>query len=203
MKRKLAGLTSRCTTPCSWHAASARSMPRIIGAAVASEKGVQHSPTQFTPAALDELDESVLNSSSSSSFFGTTALSSSSVECATDAPESRSPPSQRSMSKCTPASSSNPSCKVTMSSDAPRAKCRDTSSRTLRSQMVIASPVGVCPARLCGPAFGMVLSANVHPSDLRVTARTTPMAPRPSGSPRMSAWSASRRRPRLNGSPST
>ena len=71
MKRKLAGLTSRCTTPCSWHAASARSMPRIIGAAVASEKGVQHSPTQFTPAAL-ELD--VNSSSSSSSFFGTTRV---------------------------------------------------------------------------------------------------------------------------------
>mmetsp|Transcript_10331 Transcript_10331/g.42764 ORF Transcript_10331/g.42764 Transcript_10331/m.42764 type:complete len:265 (-) Transcript_10331:369-1163(-) len=139
VKRKLAGLTSRWTTPCSWHAASARSMPRIIGAAVASEKGVQHSPTQLAPSPAGPPP-----GLSSSSVSGTrTALSSSSVECATDAPESKSPPSQRSMRRWTPASSSKPSCRVTMSSDAPRAKCRETSSRTFRSQMLMASPVGV------------------------------------------------------------
>ena len=49
--------------------------------------------------------------------------------------------------------------------------------------------------------MGMVLSANLHPSDLRVATRTTPIAPLPRGSPRMSASSASRRRPRLKGSP--
>ena len=128
---------------------------------------------------------------------------SSPAACASPAPVNRSPPSQRSMRRCTPASSSNASWRVTMSRLGPRAKWRFTSSRTLRSHALAASLVPSRPSRLAGPAFGIVLSANARPSDRRVARRTTPIAPRPRGSPSSSAASASRRSPSENGSAST
>ena len=193
--KKFEGFTSRCTTPCAWHAAKARSMALMVVAAAASVNGFQDSFLRLEedvlfPGSFVELDDEFLDSSSSSSPSSFSLL----------VPVNKSPPSHRSMSKCTPASSSNASCSVTMSRDAPSAKCRLTSSLTLRSQMDIASPVGVLPSRLVGPALGIVLSAKRHPSDRRVHERTTPIAPRPMGSPSTSASSASRRRPSVNGS---
>mmetsp|Transcript_32921 Transcript_32921/g.83027 ORF Transcript_32921/g.83027 Transcript_32921/m.83027 type:complete len:229 (-) Transcript_32921:322-1008(-) len=172
-------------------------MDRIMGAAVASEKGCQDSPIPEGGVGTFDL---ALGSSMSSGVNWFAALSSSSVVCASEAPLSRSPPVQRSISRCTPASSSKASCRVTMSSEDPNAKWRFTSSRTLRSQISMAFSVGSCPKRLTGPALGMVLSANSSPSERRTARRTTPMAPRPSGSPSSSASSASRRRFRLKGS---
>ena len=190
MYRKLAGFTSRCTTPCAWHAASARRTARIVVAAAASVNGFQDSIDRDR---LYDSDAATTDAAASSANEPPSSLS-------LLVPVSKSPPSQRSMSKCTPASSSNASCSVTMSRDAPSAKCRLTSSRTLRSQTAIASPAGAAPSRLCGPAFGIVLSAKRFPSDRRVHDRTTPIAPRPMGSPSTSASSASRRRPSVNGS---